>query len=70
MLYQPKIYECCKRRRGCPVVDVKEDQVIVGGKEEGYSYWKHEHLYDFIRSVKEGKFDDFESMMAKKEGHL
>lgn len=65
-MIQPKIYECCKQRRNCPTIEVGEDEVIVGGEEEGYSYWTHQHLYDFILSVREGKFADFEKAMSEK----
>ena len=66
MISQPKIYECCKQRRNCPTIEVGDGEVVLGGEEEGYSYWTYDHLFDFIQSVHEGKFADFEKMMVEK----
>lgn len=62
----PRVIECCKQRRNCPVVEIGEDEVILGGEDEGYSYWTYDNLYDFILSVHEGKFAEFEKLMAER----
>lgn len=55
--FRPKVVEFCCGRRRCPVVEVKDDEVIVGGEKEGFSTWSKDNLRDFVKAAKEGKFD-------------
>lgn len=47
---------CCSGK--CPVVDAREDVVLLGAKEEGITEWDYEQLGDFVKAAKEGKFDE------------
>ena len=51
----------CKTCKTCPSVSIHEDleNVILGGKEEGFTIWKKGHFKDLIDEIKAGKFDRF-----------
>ena len=51
----------CATCRKCPSINIHEDveNVILGGKEEGYSVWKKEQFAQFAEEIKKGTFDKF-----------
>jgi len=61
-----KLYEFSDSRRGTPNIEVFDDEVAIGGEDEGYSYWTPENFYDLIKAVNDGMFADFEKAMVKR----
>ena len=51
----------CKTCKTCPSISIHEnlENVILGGKEEGYTVWKKGHFKDMVEDIKAGLFDRF-----------
>lgn len=51
----------CRTCKTCPDVRITKDsdEVMLGGEDEGYSYWTKQQFTDMINAAKEGLFDDF-----------
>jgi hypothetical protein len=51
----------CKTCKTCPSISIHEelDEVILGGKEEGFTVWKKGHFKDMVEDIKAGMFDKF-----------
>jgi len=47
---------CCGGKK-CPVVEPKGTNVVIGGKEEGYTTFDKDQFRDLVKAAKEGKFD-------------
>ena len=52
---------CGKGSCKCPAVDIdmNKDEVIIGGKEEGYTTFTKEQFELLINEVKGGRFDKY-----------
>ena len=52
---------CGKGSCKCPAVDIDEnkDEVLIGGKEEGYTTFTKEQFKLFMEEVKGGTFDKY-----------
>ena len=50
----------CNGKR-CPSIDIdkKNDTVIIGGKEEGYTHFTKEQFEMFLDEAKKGTFDSY-----------
>ena len=50
-----------KGRSCCPEVIIKEDKVIIGGKEkgEGFARFTPDQFSNFVKEAKNGLFDDY-----------
>lgn len=56
-MYQT-IQFCCGGKK-CPVVtQINENQIAIGGKEEGVTTWDKDQFTDFVNAAKSGKFDE------------
>ena len=55
----------CANCKSCPAIDIstESDKVVVGGDEEGYTFFTKEQFKLFTDVVKSGAFDKY---MAKK----
>ena len=51
----------CKTCKTCPSISIHEnlENVILGGREEGYTVWKKGHFKDMVADIKAGMFDRF-----------
>ena len=51
----------CKPGSCCPsiTVDKNSDNVVIGGKEEGYTTFTKEQFQMFIGEIKHGTFDSY-----------
>ena len=52
---------CGKGKCKCPSIDIDltRDEVIIGGKEEGYSSWTKEQFQLLMEEIKGGTFDKY-----------
>jgi hypothetical protein len=52
---------CGKGSCKCPAVDIRTDRddVIIGGKEEGFTTFTKEQFQLLVNEVKNGRFDKF-----------
>jgi hypothetical protein len=51
----------CKTCKTCPSISIHKDldEVVLGGKEEGFTVWKKGHFKDMVEDIKNGKFDEY-----------
>ena len=52
-----QIIEFCKKQC-CPKVEFRKNKVIIGGEEEGHTFFTKKQFKDFVEAAKEGKFDN------------
>jgi hypothetical protein len=51
----------CSTCRTCPSIDIHKDlnNVVLGGKEEGFSVWTKDQFNEFVEEIKKGTFDEY-----------
>ena len=51
----------CASCKKCPSINIHKEveNVILGGKEEGYSVWKKDQFAEFVKEIKKGTFDEY-----------
>jgi len=56
-----EITMCGKGSCKCPSIDIdlNRDEVVIGGKEEGYTTFTKEQFHLFMNEVKGGTFDKY-----------
>ena len=49
----------CASCKACPAIDISEnsDNVVIGGKDEGYTKFTKEQFALFVKTVKDGIYD-------------
>jgi len=51
----------CARCKNCPSIhiDKDKDEILIGGKEEGYTKFTKEQFVLFMEQIKKGIFDGY-----------
>tara|TARA_Y100000034_G_scaffold95129_2_gene115445 strand:- start:232 stop:441 length:210 start_codon:yes stop_codon:yes gene_type:complete len=51
----------CARCKNCPsiYIDKNQDEIVIGGKEEGYTKFTKEQFILFMEQIKKGIFDGY-----------
>ena len=51
----------CSTCKTCPSINIHKDltNVVLGGKDEGFSIWTKDQFNEFVKEIKKGTFDEY-----------